>query len=347
MATEPARSRLARSPPVAASAWRRDAGRHSGRPRPSPRRRAAGGGSVLPGRARARSRPRGAIRARSSSPPAATTTTWASIPGQGRRLSPPAPKTPGSGVDRHRAERSRCRGRGRPAPSRRAFQRRQPREVGGSPIPGEPRFGSPAGPPEARGWAWDSRGRRSATAKCRGPPTGLPASAGYLRVRDEQDRGRLVRAHRQHLEFRPHPRSSSVRQILVHQILSERRFFAEFIGLSGAGSRRVLPPGARPRPAREYVKRLVDLARPRLAAMADRDEAFWLDRGPVLRRAPAADLGLLAASAPYRAPSRPGRDVPAAARGPGCRRPTAPARTRPGPGPTRPMTLDAARRGRT
>ena len=32
------------------------------------------------------------------------------------------------------------------------------------------------------------------------------------------------------LDFRPHPRSSSVRQILVHQILSERRFFAEFVG---------------------------------------------------------------------------------------------------------------------
>ena len=33
------------------------------------------------------------------------------------------------------------------------------------------------------------------------------------------------------LEFRAHARSSAVRQILVHQILSERRFFAEFVGL--------------------------------------------------------------------------------------------------------------------
>ena len=36
------------------------------------------------------------------------------------------------------------------------------------------------------------------------------------------------------LEFRTHGRSSSVRQILVHQLLSERRFFAEFIGLAEA-----------------------------------------------------------------------------------------------------------------
>ncbi len=83
----------------------------------------------------------------------------------------------------------------------------------------------------------------------------------------------------QHLEFRPHPRSSSVRQILVHQILSERRFFAEFIGLSEPEVDGLLPGGETP-PVEEYVKRLVDLARPRLAAMAGRDEAYWLTEVP-------------------------------------------------------------------
>ena len=39
------------------------------------------------------------------------------------------------------------------------------------------------------------------------------------------------------LDFAPHRRSSTVRQILAHQILSERRFFAEFIGLRRAAGR--------------------------------------------------------------------------------------------------------------
>ena len=77
-----------------------------------------------------------------------------------------------------------------------------------------------------------------------------------------------------HLEFRPHPRSSSVRQILIHQILSERRFFAEFVGLPEPEVDALLPSRETPS-AREYVARLVALARPRLAAMADRDEEFW------------------------------------------------------------------------
>ena len=33
------------------------------------------------------------------------------------------------------------------------------------------------------------------------------------------------------LEFRPHPRSSSAGEIVEHELLSERRFFAEFMRL--------------------------------------------------------------------------------------------------------------------
>ncbi len=76
------------------------------------------------------------------------------------------------------------------------------------------------------------------------------------------------------LEFRPHSRSSSVRQILVHQILSERRFFAEFIGLAEPPVEALLPSGDSP-PVGAYVERLVALARPRLAVMAEGDEVFW------------------------------------------------------------------------
>jgi uncharacterized damage-inducible protein DinB len=81
------------------------------------------------------------------------------------------------------------------------------------------------------------------------------------------------------LEFRPHPRSSSVRQILVHQILSERRFFAEFVGLAEPPVETLLPAGDAP-PVAAYVDRLLALARPRLVLLAEADEAFWLAEVP-------------------------------------------------------------------
>jgi uncharacterized damage-inducible protein DinB len=81
------------------------------------------------------------------------------------------------------------------------------------------------------------------------------------------------------LEFRPHQRSSPIRQILVHQLLSERRFFAEFVGLSEPPVEAILPTGDSPGVA-AYVDRLVALARPRLAPLAGGDEAFWLAEVP-------------------------------------------------------------------
>ena len=79
------------------------------------------------------------------------------------------------------------------------------------------------------------------------------------------------------LEFRPHPRSQSVRGILEHQLLSERRFFAEFLGMPEPPVDQVLPR----EPAVEgYVGRLVALARPRVAAIAAGDEPYWLGEVP-------------------------------------------------------------------
>jgi uncharacterized damage-inducible protein DinB len=81
------------------------------------------------------------------------------------------------------------------------------------------------------------------------------------------------------LEYRPHARSSTVRQILVHQILSERRFFAEFIGLAEPPVETLLPPGDSPG-VTAYVGRLVALARARLGPLADGDQTFWLAEVP-------------------------------------------------------------------
>ena len=43
------------------------------------------------------------------------------------------------------------------------------------------------------------------------------------------------------LGYRPHPSSSSAADIMKHQLLSERRFFAEFLGLPEAAAAQVLP----------------------------------------------------------------------------------------------------------
>jgi uncharacterized damage-inducible protein DinB len=77
------------------------------------------------------------------------------------------------------------------------------------------------------------------------------------------------------LDFRLHPRSSSIRQIMVHQILSERRFFAEFIGIDEPPVESLLPPGTAPSPS-AYIDRLIELARRRLPRLAQADEFFWL-----------------------------------------------------------------------
>ena len=46
------------------------------------------------------------------------------------------------------------------------------------------------------------------------------------------------------LDFKPHARVNAIRTILVHQILSGRRFFAQFVGLSEPAAESLLPPGA-------------------------------------------------------------------------------------------------------
>jgi uncharacterized damage-inducible protein DinB len=79
------------------------------------------------------------------------------------------------------------------------------------------------------------------------------------------------------LPFRPHARSSSVQQIFQHQLLSERRFFGEFLGLDEPPPAALLPPLET---VDTYAARLAELARPRLAQLSARDEAWWLERVP-------------------------------------------------------------------
>lgn len=79
------------------------------------------------------------------------------------------------------------------------------------------------------------------------------------------------------LSFRPHPRSPAVQDIFRHQLLSERRFFGEFLGLPEPRPEEVPPAGQSPE---DYVARMRELARPRLAALAAKSEAWWLEVVP-------------------------------------------------------------------
>src|SRR6266851_2431012 len=77
------------------------------------------------------------------------------------------------------------------------------------------------------------------------------------------------------VSFRPHERSSTVTEIMKHQLLSERRFFGEFLGLPEPPASEILPEKQTPE---GYAARLVELALPRLDFIADKDEAWWLEQ---------------------------------------------------------------------
>src|SRR6266849_7732712 len=48
------------------------------------------------------------------------------------------------------------------------------------------------------------------------------------------------------LEFKPHDKVNTIRAILVHQLLSERRFFAQFVGTVEPPVEELLPAGDKP-----------------------------------------------------------------------------------------------------
>ena len=76
------------------------------------------------------------------------------------------------------------------------------------------------------------------------------------------------------LSFRPHPRSSTAQDIFKHQLLSERRFFGEFLGLPEPPAAEVLPENQTPE---GYIQRMTQLALPRLNFLAARNEDWWLE----------------------------------------------------------------------
>jgi uncharacterized damage-inducible protein DinB len=75
------------------------------------------------------------------------------------------------------------------------------------------------------------------------------------------------------LSFKPHPRSSSVGEIIEHELLSERRFFGEFLGLPEVAAHEVLPQDRTPQ---AFAVRMVELSRERLNFLAMQNEDWWL-----------------------------------------------------------------------
>jgi len=76
------------------------------------------------------------------------------------------------------------------------------------------------------------------------------------------------------LLFRPHARSSTVLEVMKHQLLSERRFFGEFLGSPEPNPAAVLPTELSVARLTESMARL---ALPRLKYLAEQDESWWLN----------------------------------------------------------------------
>jgi uncharacterized damage-inducible protein DinB len=79
------------------------------------------------------------------------------------------------------------------------------------------------------------------------------------------------------LSWRPHPRSQAVGEIFKHQLLSERRFFGEFLGAPEPPAGEVVPTAAS---VTSFAQRMQELAEPRLGFLAAQNEEWWVQAVP-------------------------------------------------------------------
>jgi uncharacterized damage-inducible protein DinB len=81
------------------------------------------------------------------------------------------------------------------------------------------------------------------------------------------------------LDFKPHEKTNPIRTILAHQLLSERRFFAQFVGTEEPSVEGVLPPGEK-EVVPAYLDKYIWLAKGRLPQLAQGTAAWWLESRP-------------------------------------------------------------------
>jgi uncharacterized damage-inducible protein DinB len=93
------------------------------------------------------------------------------------------------------------------------------------------------------------------------------------------------------IDFRPHEKVHTIRTILVHQLLSERRFFAQFVGTDEPATSELLPPGDPGSPAdmfstiekpavAAYLDKYIWLCKERLPQLAAGTTDWWLAPRP-------------------------------------------------------------------
>jgi uncharacterized damage-inducible protein DinB len=78
------------------------------------------------------------------------------------------------------------------------------------------------------------------------------------------------------LDIKPHEKTNSIRTIFVHQLLSERRFFAQFVGTSEPPVEELLPAGESAS-GQAYLDKYLWLVRGRLPQIAAGTTAWWLE----------------------------------------------------------------------
>jgi uncharacterized damage-inducible protein DinB len=81
------------------------------------------------------------------------------------------------------------------------------------------------------------------------------------------------------LDFKPHEKTNPIRTILVHQLLSERRFFAQFVGTEEPPVEEMLPLGEKP-VVQAYIEKYVWLVKRRLPQLARGTAGWWLESRP-------------------------------------------------------------------
>ena len=79
------------------------------------------------------------------------------------------------------------------------------------------------------------------------------------------------------LDFKPHEKTNPIRTILVHQLLSERRFFGQFVGTAGPPVEELLPSGEKPT-VQAYIDKYLWLVKGRLPQLAAGTTSWWLEQ---------------------------------------------------------------------
>ncbi len=79
------------------------------------------------------------------------------------------------------------------------------------------------------------------------------------------------------LDYKPHDKTNSIRTILIHQLLSERRFFAQFVGTEEPPVEELLPAGEKP-VVQAYIDKYLWLVRRRFPQLAAGTTLWWLEQ---------------------------------------------------------------------